>query len=379
MDHVNDFLWREGVDVLAVCDVDGKRRQEAVEKVDGKYSERKRSGEFRGCAPYNDYREILARGDIDAVLVATPDHWHVPIANAAARAGKDVYCEKPLSLNVAQGRSLVSTFARHGRVFQTGSWQRSQDSFRRACELVRNGRIGRVRTVEVTVVGGQSIGPQPVQPVPEGFDYDMWLGPAPWAPYTEKRCHFQFRWITDYSGGGVTDWGAHHLDITLWALGLDGSGPVAVEGAGDFPREGIYDNAVSFRVRYEMPDGVVVNMRNDYPHYIRFEGDKGWIKIWREGFEADPAPLVRERIRPGEMRLYRSNNHKDNWLECIRTRRETITPPEAAHRAASMCHLGNIAMRLGRKLKWDPAAERFVGDAGANEMLDRPMRAPWHL
>jgi len=377
--HLDGLLWRDDVKVLAVCDVDSKRRAEAADKVTKRYADEKASGTASPCASYNDFREVLARPDVDAVVIATPDHWHVTIANAAARAGKDVYCEKPLSLTVAQGRSLVETMARHGRIFQTGSWQRSMDSFRRACELVRNGRIGKVSAVDVTLPSSESIGPQPVQPVPEGFDYDRWLGPAPWAPYTEKRCHYQFRWIRDYSGGGVTDWGAHHFDIALWALGLDRSGPVAVEGTGSFPKEGIYDNAYDYRIRYEMPGGAVVTGRDRADTYhVRFTGDRGWINIWREGFEASPSSLTRERIRPGEIRLYRSDDHTGNWLECIRSRRDTITPPEVAHRSASMCHLGNIALFTGRKLKWDPVAERFAGDAGANAMLARPMRAPWH-
>jgi predicted dehydrogenase len=377
--HLDNLLWRKDVRVVATCDPDRDRRREAADRIAKRYGEEAASGTWRGVEDYNDFREVLARPDVDAVLIATPDHWHAAITTAAARAGKDVYCEKPASRTVREGRVMADVLARHGRVFQTGSWQRSVRDFRRAAELVRNGRIGRVVKVEVTLPQSRRLGPQPAGKVPEGFDYDLWLGPAPRVAYVEARVHYHWRWVRAYAGGGLADWGAHHLDIVQWALGTDRSGPVWIEGQGTFPREGPYDQAVEYEVRYGYPDGTVVTARDGSPHAITFTGDRGTVKVWREGFETEPASLKREFIGPGETRLYESRDHMGDWLEAIRTRGPTASPIEIAHRSATMCHLGNLAMRLGRRLAWDPARERFRNDPEADAMLDEPMRAPWRL
>ncbi|MCX7011556.1 MAG: Gfo/Idh/MocA family oxidoreductase [Candidatus Sumerlaeota bacterium] len=361
--------------IVALCDVDASRRERALGELAGVYGADAR----RSCALDNDFRDVAARDDIDLVYIATPDHWHIPIALAAIRAGKDVYCQKPLTHNIAEGFVLLDAARRHGTVFQTGAQQRSSRNFRFACELVRNGRLGEIRGITVGLPGTKPIGPQPEMPVPEGFDYDMWLGPAPWAPYTEKRCHRYFRGNFDYSGGGLCDWGAHHLDIVQWALGMDRSGPVEVEGRGLFPSDGIYNTAVQYDVDYTYANGVRVWATTHMRNGIRFEGAEGWIFVNRSELTAEPASLLKSVIGPDEIHLYESRNHVENFIECVRSRAETVSPAEVGHRSVTLCHLGNISMRLGRKVKWDPAAQRFVNDEEAERYMGRAMRSPWTL
>ena len=376
---MNGFMHRDDVQMVAVCDVDSKRRGDAHKRVEAYYAGKSDSGVYKGCDAYTDYRELVARPDIDAVVIATPDHWHVPIAVAAAKAGKDIYCEKPLTLTVEEGRVLSDTVRRYGRVLQVGSQQRSGHRFRYACELVRNGRIGKVRTIYANIGGAPACGVEPVMPVPEGFDYDQWLGPAPWAPYTTKRCHGRFRWIFDYSGGKMTDWGAHHNDIAQWGVGADGSGPVAVEGKGSFPAEGLFNVPTSFEVTYTYANGVTLICRSKGENGIRFEGSDGWVFVSRSRIDAHPKKLLTSVIGPDEVHLYESKDHRADLVECIRTRAQPVAPAEVGHRSATVCHLGNIAMILGRKLRWDPEAERFVGDRVADRMLGRAMRSPWRV
>ena len=373
------FLQLPGCQVVAVCDVDKGHRDEGQRTIEAAYS--KETGQsYKGCATYNDFRELLARPDIDAVMIATPDHWHALIAAAAAKVGKDVYCEKPLGMTIAEGRFLSNTMKRYGRVFQTGSWQRSDSNFRFAAELVRNERIGKLQTIEVGLPNGPMIQEmQPVMPVPAGFDYDMWLGPAPWAPYTEKRCHFNFRWHFDYSGGMVTDWGVHHCDIAQWAMGMDGSGPVEIEGSADFPRDAFTETATDFRFVCTYANGVKMTVTNKAENGVMFRGSEGWLFVSRERIDASPKSMLTTVIKPSEIRLYRTNGHHQNFLECIRSRAVTVTPAEVAHRSATICHLGNVATRLGRKIQWNPETEQFVNDAEANRMISRAMRSPWQL
>ncbi len=377
---IKSFLWVDGIQVIAVCDVDSQRREAAKQVVEKHYAKYTPDGGFKGCSAHGDFRELLARDDIDAVLIATPDHWHIRIALAAVRAGKDIYCEKPLSLTVAEGRMLSDTVRRYGTVFQTGSQQRSDWRFRRACELVRNGRIGKLERIKAVLVDGKEIGPQPAMPVPEWFDYDMWLGPAPWAPYTRERCHYNFRYVLDYSGGALTDWGAHNNDIAQWGNGTELSGPVEVEGEGKFPDEGLYDTAVHFDLKYRYANGVELECtsRGDTPG-VAFEGTEGRIWVSRDALEAKPEKILDSRIRPGEIRLYRSEWHHKNFADCVRSRGPTAAPPEIAHRSITICHIGNIAMLLKRKLRWDPEREIFPDDADANRMLARGSRSPWRL
>ena len=378
--NMKGFLGHKEVQIVAVCDVDRSRRLQAKKTVDGKYGN-------QDCADYNDFRELLGRTDLDAVSIAVPDHWHSIPVIASAKAGLDIYGEKPLSLTVVEGRAMCDAVHRYGRIWQTGSWQRSQNHFRFACELVRNGRIGKVHTVKVGLPTGPSCPPQPAMPVPEGFDYDFWLGPAPWAPYTEKRCHWNFRWILDYSGGQLTDWAAHHCDIANWGMGTEYTGPMEVEGSGEYPRDGLWNAATNYRFfcKYPAgaspvaPDGFTMDVSNKNRGGATWEGTEGWVWVDRGGIDANPKELLSSKIGPNEVHLYKRSDHMGDFLECMKTRAVTITPIEVAHRAISIAHLGNIAMRLGRKVKWDPVKELILDDPETSRMLLRSMRAPWHI
>jgi len=374
------FLHMPPVQMVALCDVDAQRARAALNTVNEYYGERTWSGRYAGCHVYHDYRELLAREDLDAVVIALPDHWHALATVHAARAGKDIYGEKPLSLTIEQGRIMSDEVRRHGCVFQTGSQQRSDRLFRFACELVRNGRIGRLHNMRVglpTAPVGEVVQPQPV---PEHFDYDFWLGPAPWAPYHERRCHWDFRWIFDYSGGQVTDWGAHHCDIAQWGKGTELTGPVKVEPvAWERPRDGLWDVFTHYRFICTYDDGVTMDVSDGYPNGVRFEGDAGWVFVTRGAIEAEPAALLDEPIGPGEIQLYQSEDHRADFLRSVRTREEPIAPIEVAHRSITIAHLGNIAMLTGRTIQWDPDAERIVGDEEAQRLCSRAMREPWRL
>ena len=378
MRHVLGFLEEDDCRIVAVCDVDAARRAEAVGTINAHYGN-------DDCARYADFREMIARDEIDTLCIAVPDHWHAIIGIRGARAGKDIYGEKLLALTVAEGQQMVRTVRQCGTVWQMGSWQRSTMHFRMACELVRNGRVGALRRVEVGIGPGHEIEPQPATAVPEGFDYEMWLGPAPWAPYTANRCHWNFRWISDYSGGQVTDWGAHHIDIAHWGMGADETGPVSVVGSGQYPKTGLYDTAVTYSFECEYASGVTMQVANTTAApYVRFIGDRGSVRVNRATVRAEPESILRETIRADEIHLARPDGdnrqgHRHDFLQCVRNRRQPITPIEIGHRSIAVAHIANIAMAMGRKLRWDPAAERFVGDEQANRMLFRPMREPWRL
>jgi predicted dehydrogenase len=363
------FQGNSGAEVVAVCDVDAGYRETA-----------RQTAGLDARSAYSDFRDLLTRDDIDAVVVVTPDHWHVPISIAAVRAGKDVFCEKPLTLTIAEGRVLADEVKRYARVFQTGTQQRSSDNFRFACELVRNGRIGKLHTVRVGIPGNNREC-EPIwraEPVPEGFDYDFWLGPAPWAPYHTQRCHYQFRFILDYSGGQVTNWGGHHLDIAQWGLGTDDTGPVEVVGEGEFPKTGLFNTATKVYFEAKYANGVKLICQTGGSN-TKFEGTDGWVDVSRGDLKTHPESLKNTTIRPNEIHLYESNDHKQNFLDCIKSRKDPICTAEIGHRTSTVCHLGNIAMLLGRKLKWDPKKERFINDSAANSMVARAMRAPWRL
>ncbi|MHC4593822.1 MAG: Gfo/Idh/MocA family protein [Planctomycetota bacterium] len=367
--NMKAFQGNSGAEVVAVCDVDAGYRETA-----------RQTAGLDARSAYSDFRDLLTRDDIDAVVVVTPDHWHVPISIAAVRAGKDVFCEKPLTLTIAEGRVLADEVKRYARVFQTGTQQRSSDNFRFACELVRNGRIGKLHTVRVGIPGNNREC-EPIwraEPVPEGFDYDFWLGPAPWAPYHTQRCHYQFRFILDYSGGQVTNWGGHHLDIAQWGLGTDDTGPVEVVGEGEFPKTGLFNTATKVYFEAKYANGVKLICQTGGSN-TKFEGTDGWVDVSRGDLKTHPESLKNTTIRPNEIHLYESNDHKQNFLDCIKSRKDPICTAEIGHRTSTVCHLGNIAMLLGRKLKWDPKKERFINDSAANSMVARAMRAPWRL
>jgi predicted dehydrogenase len=383
--HLEAFLGKEEVRVAAVCDVRESHRQKAKEQVDEKYQD-------SNCAVYADFRELLARPDIDAVLIAVPDHWHVLIGIEAARQGKHMYFEKPVGRTVAEAKALREAVKRAGVVFQFGTQQRSSFSYRHTVELVRSGKIGELQKIMIGSALPSYLPFQPEQPVPAGFDYNFWLGPAPWAPYTFERCTRNWTLIYDYSLGCVSGaWGIHDVDIAQWALDADQAGPVEVEGAGMFPDEGIYDTATSWEVEHLYPNGVrLIHMdmntaKKRAPQFSLawmgslFQGSEGWIYVSRQGFFARPASLLQLTIRPNEIRVPRSNDHRKNFLDSVRKGSATISPIDAAVRCDAVCHQADIAMRLERRLRWDLAKEEFVGDPEANRMLSRSMRSPWSL
>ena len=387
-DDVPGILRFDEARIVAVCDVDSNRMKDAKKLIEEHYSNRTRNGNYKGCAMYGDYRELLARKDIDAVLICTPDHWHALPAIAAARAGKDIFLQKPLTLTIEEGRALSDTVRRYERILQVGSQQRSDAKFRFACELVRNGRIGKLHTVKVGFGTDPSCNPMSPMPVPENLNYNMWLGPAPQAAYTEKRVHPQKGYgrpgwlrISDYGHGMITGWGSHHNDTAQWGMGTEYTGPVTIQGQAEFPKSGLWDVHGPFRIEYNYANGVRVICADSEKNKqgVLFEGPEGWVYVKRGFIDANPKSLLTSKIGPDEIHLYSSNDHKRNFLECVRSRAQTVAPVEVGHRSCTVCLLGSIAMRLGRKLNWDPQRERFTNDAEANRMLSRPMRSPWHL
>ena len=375
--NMRGFLGKKEVQVVAVCDVDAGRRNRARDRVNEKYGN-------QDCVAYSDFREAIERKDIDALSLALPDHWHSIPAIMGARAGKDMYAEKPLARTIREGRAICDAVHRYSRVWQTGSQQRSSGNFHRACELVRNGRIGKVHKVEVGLPTGGSTDNRPVQPVPEGLDWDFWLGPAPWRPYCDfgrDRCHYQWRWIMDFSGGQLTDWAGHHIDIAHWGLDLDRTGPVEIEGRGVYPRDGLYDVPIEYKFTCKYANGIVMTVANNkqIPQGTKWYGEKGWIYVKRGKLESEPKSVLDKVIGPDEIKLNRSRDHKQNFLDCVRSRKLTIAPVEVGHRSISVALLGEIAMLTEKKLRWDPEKEIFLNSDEANRMLSRPMRSPWHL
>ncbi len=358
-------------DVAAVCDVDQNHVYRAVQRTGDK------------AAGFRDYRKMLERKDLDAVLVATPDHWHALITIDACKAGKDVYCEKPLTLTIREGRKMVEAARANKRIVQTGSQQRSDKRFRLACELVRNGRLGKLSEVIVGIAGVNFKGPPvPDSEPPEYLDYDMWLGPAPKRPYNEKRVHYNFRFFWDYSGGQMTNWGAHHIDIAQWGLGMDESGPVSIEGTGTFHPEGWYEVTQSCLVTHTYANGVKLKVGQGQKGFgggTKFIGSEGWIFVTRGKIQSDPPDIVKQEIKDGDVRLYESRSHMGNFIDCIKSRKLPICDVEVGHRSASVCHLGNIAIRSKKKIEWDPKTEQITNDKEVAKMVSRPYRAPWKL
>ncbi len=369
--HLSAFLGYREVQIVAICDVDRTKRRRACRQVNEHYGH----GARTGCRAYNEFEKLLARDDIDAVVIAVPEHWHAIIAIHACRCGKDVYCEKPLALTVREARAIVRAARRYGTVFQVGSQQRSAANFRYACELVRNGRIGELKTVHVGVGGSSREAYLPAEPIPEGLDWDRWLGPAPWKPYNHERASGSYsggwRLIRDYSGGMMTDWGAHHFDIAQWAMGMDGSGPIEVHPARAGHKAASDENPLTFVYK------TGVRMYRGKANGILFTGTRGQVEVNRGYFRTWPESIGREPIHPDEIHLYESRDHRQNWLDCIRTRRRPIADVEIGCRSVTVCHLGNIATWLNRPIRWDPQHEQIVGDAEASRWLDRPKRAPW--
>jgi len=393
--NLDQIFRMQDAQVIAVCDVDKNRVRKAQEKVQMHYSQ-KLGGEYRSCDMHDDFRNLINRKDIDVIANCTPDHWHVIPSIMAAKAGKDVICEKPLTLTVAEGRSLCDVMQRTGRIFQTASENRSIDSYIRICELVRNERIGELKSIRVSLPGGNvsrgaNFKQRDEQPVPEGFNYEMWLGQSPQKPYIPARCHGSFRWFRDYAGGVLTDWGAHLIDLAQWANNTEATGPVEVEGQGEFPpKDALFDTAYAFDLNYKYANGVTLNVVTQKPG-IRFEGTEGWIGFngWRAPLKASDPKILDSKIGPDEVHLYRprvvvprqsgkGGEHR-NFVDCVKSRQPCYAPAETGHRTTTISHLGNIAMLLKRKLRWNPDEERFVDDAEADAMLARTQRQPWTI
>ncbi len=375
--HLNAFLGMSDVQVVAVCDVVKERRDDSLKRVESRYGKQRGTEKYQGCTAYTDFRELLARKDIDAVVISTPDHWHALPCVLAARAGKDIYCEKPLTRTVGEGRIIVEEVAKAQRIFQTGSQQRSEfgHRFRKAVVMVRQGLIGEVKTVRIGVGAPAVPCDLPGHPVPEGTDWNLWVGPGAMRDYNEILCpkgvhnHFPaWRSYREYAGGGLADMGAHHFDIAQWALDMDQFGPIAVEP----PAKG---QTTGLRLVYA--NGV--EMFHGGKSGCTFEGTKGTIYVDRDKFEVSPGELAKAELKDDRQTIYYSTNHQRNWVECLRSRKQPICPAEVGHRSASICHLANLGYQLGSNLKWDPAKEQFIGNDEANRLVLPPYRDPWKL
>ena len=357
---------------VAVCDVDKDHLAKAKKKVE--------DSNKRPCAAYEDYRKLLEDKDIDAVLIATPDHWHTLPAIQACQAGKDVYCEKPLTLTIEEGQILTKVARQTKRIVQTGSQQRSDPKFRKACELVRSGYLGKINTVRVGIAKVNFAGPPvPDSEPPAELNYDYWLGPAPARPYNKLRVHYNFRFFWDYSGGQMTNWGAHHLDIMQWGLGMDESGPVSIEAKANFHKNNWYEVPEWCEITYKYANGTTVICSPSNKMGARFEGEKGWIYVNRGALDSNPEELIETQFKESDVRLYVSKEHHQNWLECIKSRKPPICDVAIGHRSATVCHLGNIAIRTGQKITWDPQKEEIVGSPELAKWARKPYRAPYAL
>ena len=375
--HLRRFVTTADTQVVAVCDVVTERREDSKRIVEEGYAKQKELSSYKGCAAYVDFRELLARDDIDAVVIGTPDHWHAIPAIAACQAGKDVYCEKPLSLTISEGRAMVQAARAKERIFQTGSQQRSEfgGRFRRAVELIRNGHLGEIKVVRIGVGGPAVTCDLPTEECPAGTDWNFWNGPSPERGFNAILCpkglhnHFPaWRNYREYAGGALADMGAHHFDIAQWALGMDNSGPVKIEPPEEKAKTGL---------KYTYANGTV--MYHGGPSGCTFEGTKGTLYVDRNKLECDKANILEATIGPDEFHVDPSDNHHRNWIDAIRSRKMPICDVEIGHRSASVCELGQIGYDLGRALQWDPAKERFVNDDEANKLLTRPQRTPWIL
>lgn len=398
--HDMPGVWKyDYAQIVAVCDLDTKRAAEAKALVNEFYSVRNASP-YDGVKEYHDYQELINNKDIDAVIISTPDHSHAMIALAAARAKKHIYLQKPASLTISEGRLVSDVVQKSGVKFQIGSQQRSSEQFRYAAELVRNGRIGALKTVYVGLPGDPAGEGEPEMPVPKNLNYDMWLASTPWVYYTEKRVHPQNDysrpgWLRceQFGAGMITGWGSHHIDSAHWGMGMARSGPVEVWGHADFPKSGLWDVHGIFKTEALYSNGVRMVVSNELPNGIKYEGSEGWIFVTRGNYQAtssDPVnpdgskpldasdpKIIKSVIGPNEFHLPVSEDHHGNWLESIRDKKEPIAPVEEAHRSCSACLVHHIAMKLDRKVFWDPAKEQFKNDDQANAMLARPQRKPY--
>lgn len=375
--HIASHRGNPEVQIVALCDVETIVLERSKKMVEDAYAKRKDSGSYKGIDLLHDFRELCARPDIDAVVIATPDHWHAIPCIEAARNGKDIYCEKPLTRTIQEGRAIVNAVRSYGRIFQTGSQQRSEygGMFRRAAELVRNGVIGEIKAIDIGIGGfptdSYDLLPEPTPPT---LDWNFWLGPAPWRPYSATLCPINYdsypawRYYSDYAGGGFSDFGAHHFDIAQWALDMDNSGPVEI-----IPPDPNGEKRMTFVYANGIP------MYHGGQADCVFHGTEGTIFVSREFLRSDPPEILNYALKPNDIRLGRGRDHREDWLHCIRTRELPIADVEIGHRTSTVCQLGNICNVVKRRLKWDPVSEQFENDDEANRLLTRPMRSPWKL
>src|SRR6201986_2364973 len=396
-------IWQfDQARIIAVCDLDAKRVDEGKTLINGYYS--KKTGKpYDGVTGYHNYHELLANKDIDAVVISTPDHQHAILAVDAVHAKKDVYLQKPASLTIYEGRAMSNAVMASGQILQIGSQQRSWKQFHRACELVRNGRIGEVKHVEIGLPGDPSGPDAPPMPIPSNLNYDAWLGSTPEVYYTEMRVHPQDGfsrpgWLRceQFGAGMITGWGAHHVDSAHWGMDTEYTGPVEVWGTADFSKSGLWGVHGKFPTHAIYANGVTMDISGDFPNGIKFYGTKGWLFVTRTeqttptdpggkptggpkatGLDASDLKILTSVIGPDEIQLYKSTDQHGNWLDCIRSRQAPISPVEKGHRACSTCLIHHIAMHTGRRMHWDPVKERFLKDDAANAMLSRPQRAPY--
>lgn len=378
------FMAQPDCQVVAVCDLDQHHLDSAVNTVNGHYRN-------QDCQAYHDYRELLARKDIDAVMLAVPDNWHALTATEAAKAGKDIYGEKPLARTIAEQQAIVKAVQQNNRIWQTGSWQRSQENFHKAVEIVRNGLIGKVSRVEVGLPSGHhdfagTGDKRSITDPPAWLDYERWIGPSKMQPYIECRVHMNWRWDYNIGGGQLLDWVGHHCDIAHWGMDWDNSGPAEIEGEGEFPpADAIWNTCTKYRINLKYPGGVEMVMaggHGDIRGGTKWIGDQGWVWVDRGAFRASDEKFNEMSRLPENLRkvaVYHSRNHQRNFLDCVKSRKPTITPVETAHHSAVPGHLGLISMLVGRKIRWDARTEQILGDAEATRLLNRPYREPWKL
>lgn len=393
--------WKfEKARIMAVCDLDRHRTEETKQLVEEYYAKKTGQANYIDVQMYDDYREMLLNKDIDAVMISTPDFWHAQPAMEAALAGKDIYLQKPTSLTIHEGRQLANVIKKTGRILQVGTQQRSTSQFRIAAELVRNGRIGKLHTVKVGLPGDPSGPPAPAMPVPKGFNYDMWLGSTPYVPYTEIAVHPQKGYdrpgwlrMEQFGAGMITGWGQHHYDSAAWGMDTEYTGPISVEAVAEFPKSGLWNVHGDFMAKAEYANGITMYTSGGFPNGIRYEGTEGWIFVSRGDYAAtssDPTSKVRSKaldasdpkilesvIGANELHLYHSDDQHGNWLDCIETRKEPISPIEMGHRACTVCLITHVAMKVPGKLQWDPSKEHFVNSTEANSWLRRSQRAPY--
>jgi predicted dehydrogenase len=386
---------------VAVCDVDSKRLANGKKYVDDIYAKKTGKSAYSSVKMYDDYRELLTNKDIDAVIISTPDHWHAQPAIEAALAKKDIYLQKPTSLTVTEGRLLSDVVRRQGVILQVGTQQRSSPQFRIAAELVRNGRIGKLHTVKIGLPGDPPGGSLKEMPVPKNLNYDMWLGSTPEVYYTEDRVHPQNGygrpgWLRceQFGAGMITGWGQHHIDSAAWGMDTEYTGPISVQAVAEFPKEGLWDVHGDFMVKAEYENGITMYISQGYPNGIRYEGSDGWIFVSRgdyvasssdpvaqsksaKALDANDPKILTSEIKGNEIHLYQSDNQHGNWLDCIKSRKEPISPVEIGHRACTVCLISHIAMKIQGKLEWDPKLEKFTNNEQANSLLRRPQRFPY--